>query len=230
MKPTSRSRARRLWRIGALLVLLAVAGFIAALPWVLALPFAQRQLKAAANRILAPSRVEFASIALSWNHSTTINGLVLHDAQGDKLLVSPRAVFNWSLSQILFAQPVDARLLIEKGDLDIERFADGSVDLYETLKPVISEHPRKRLVIRIPSGSLRFRDPAFSEPVIAEQAEMTINLGMLDEPIRWDIHLNRTDQAKRLDLVGKYSRAEIDSSGEHDVELVAQGRRSGHGR
>ncbi len=219
MKRTGRSRARRLWRAGALLVLLAATGFIAALPWVLALPFAQQQLKAAANRILAPSRVEFGSIALSWNHSTTIKGLVLHDAQGDELLVSPRAVLNWSLSQILFAQPIDASLAIEKGDLDIERFTDGSVDLYETLKPVISEHPPKRLVIRIPSGSLRFRDPAFSEPVVAEQAEMTINLGMLNEPIRWDIHLNRTDQEKRLDLVGMYSRAEIDSSGEHDLEL-----------
>ena len=74
----------------------------------LALPLAQRQLAAAANRILAPSRVEFGSIALSWNRATRINGLVLRDAQGDELLVSPRAVFNWSLSQILFAQPTDA--------------------------------------------------------------------------------------------------------------------------
>jgi translocation and assembly module TamB len=219
MKPTSGSRARRLWRAGALLVLFAAAGLIAALPWVLALPFAQRQLAAAANRILAPSRVEFGSIALSWNHSTTIKGLALHDTQGDELLVSPRAVLNWSLSQILFAQPSDATLLIEKGDLDIERFADGSVDLYETLKPVISDHPKKRLVIRVPSGSLRFRDPAFAEPVIAEQADMTINLGMLNEPIRWDIHLIRADQEKRLNLVGMYSRAEIDPQGEHDLAL-----------
>jgi translocation and assembly module TamB len=219
MKPTRRNRTRRLWRTGAILVLLAVAGLIAALPWALALPLAQRQLKAAANRILAPSRVEFGSIALSWNRSTTIEGLVLHDAQGDELLVSPRAVLNWSLSQILFAQPIDATLLIEKGDLDIERFADGSVDLYETLKPVISDHPRKRLVIRIPSGSLRFRDPAFSEPVVAEQADMTINLGMLNEPIRWNIHLIRADHEKRLDLVGMYSRAEIDPRGEHDLAL-----------
>ena len=87
---------------------------------------------------------------------------------GSELVVSPRAVFNWSLSQILFAQPTDARLLIEKGDLDIERFADGTVDLYETLEPVIKDHPEKRIVIRIPTGSLRFRDPAFSEPVVAE--------------------------------------------------------------
>ncbi len=219
MKPTSRNRTRRLWRSGVLLVLLAAMGLIAALPWVLGLPFAQRQLAAAANRILAPSHVEFGSIALSWNHSTTIKELALHDAQGDELLVSPRAVFNWSLSQILFAQPIDATLLIEKGDLDIERFADGSVDLYETLKPVISDHPKKRLVIRVPSGSLRFRDPAFAEPVVAEQAEMTINLGMLNEPIRWDIHLIRADQEKRLNLVGMYSRADIDPQGEHDLAL-----------
>ena len=120
---------------------------------------------------------------------------MLRDAQGDELLVSPHAVFNWSLSQILFAQPTDARLLLERGDLDIERFADGTVDLYETLKPVISEHPKKRLVIRIPDGTLRLRDPAFSEPVVAEKADMTIDLGMLYEPIDWDIHLTRTKPA-----------------------------------
>ena len=222
MKPTSRNRTRRLFWTGALVVFFACALAIAALPWLLALPFAQRQLAAAANRILAPSRVRFSSLSLSWMRSTTINGLVLQGAQGERLLVSPRAVFNWSLSQILFSQPTDARLLIEHGDLDIERFADGSVDLYETLKPVISEHPKKRLVIRIPDGSLRFRDPAFSEPVIAENADMTINLGRLYEPIVWDIHLTRSTQPApggRLDLRGAYSRAEIDARGDHDLEL-----------
>jgi translocation and assembly module TamB len=222
MKPTIRDRARRRWRTGMLLVFLAVALFIAALPWILALPFAQRQLAAAANRILAPGRVEFRSIALSWNHSTSIKGFVLRDAQGDELLVSPHATFNWSLSQILFTQPTNARLLLERGDLAIERYADGTVDLYETLKPVISEHPKKRLVIRIPDGSLRLRDPAFSEPVVAEKADMTINLGMLSEPIKWDVYLTRfkrSDQAGRLDLNGQFSRSEIDAHGEHDVQM-----------
>jgi translocation and assembly module TamB len=191
MKPISRGRARRLWCLGALLVFFAAALFIAALPWVLALPFAQRQLAAAANRILAPSRVRFSSIALSWNHSTAIKGVVLHDAQGDELLVSPRAVFSFSLSQILFAQPAEATLLIERGDLDLERFADGTVDLYETLKPVISENPPKRLIIRMSDGSLRFRDPAFSEPVLAEHCDLSINLGMLYEPIVWEPRRDR---------------------------------------
>ena len=123
------------------------------------------------------------------------------------------------------AQPRDAGLSIENGDLDIERFADGTIDLYETLKPVISEHPKKRLVIRIPGGSLRFRDPAFAEPVVAEHADMTIDLGMLDGPIRWDIHLSRTDQRKCLDLTGEYSRAEIDAHGQHDLELSLEAAR-----
>jgi translocation and assembly module TamB len=199
-----------------------MATLIAALPWVLALPFAQRQLAAVANRILAPGRVEFRSITLSWNHSTAISGFVLRDAQGDAILVSPRAVFNWSLSQILFGQPTNGRLQLEKGDLDIERFADGRVDLYETLKPVISDHPKKRIVIRIPDGTLRLRDPAFAEPVVAERADIKIDLGMLNEPINWDIHLThvkRPGQSGSLDLKGQYSRSEIDAHGEHDVEL-----------
>src|SRR5262245_51445727 len=158
MKRTSPDRARRRWRLAAMLVFFAGASLIAALPWLLAFPFAQRQLASVANRILAPGRVEFRSIALSWNHSTAISGFVLRDAQGDAILVSPHAVFNWSLSQILFGQPTDGSLLLERGDLDIERFADGRVDLYETLKPVISEHPKKRIVIRIPDGTLRLRD------------------------------------------------------------------------
>ena len=219
MEPKSRSRTRRLLRIGALLILFAGAGSFAALPWLLALPVAQRQLQAAANRILAPGRLQFGSIALSWNRSTRIERFVLYDAQGEVVLASPRAMFNWSLSQILLAQPKDATLLIQQGDLDIERFPDGTIDLYETLKPVISEHPKKRIVIRIPSGSLRYRDPAFSEPVVAEQADMTINLGMLNEPVRWNIHLSRTGGTKRLDLLGSYSRAEIDQAGRHDLDL-----------
>ena len=136
-------------------------------------------------------------------------------------MASPHAVFNWSLSQILFAQPTDARLLIENGALDIERFADGSVDLYETLKPVISEHPRKRILIRIPDGSLRFRDPAFSEPVVAEKADLTIDLGMLSEPINWDIHLQSNRRLARPARPRRKSdtAAEIDASGQHDIEL-----------
>ena len=154
--------------------------------------------------------MQFRSISFPGHSDSAITGVVLLDAQGDRLLVSPRAVFDWSLSQILFARPQGANLSIERGDLDIERFADGTVDLHETLKPVIDEYPKTGLVIRIRGGSLRFRDPTFSEPVVADKCDLTIDLSVSSQPINWDIHLTRNDTPEgpaRLDLAGEYSRA-----------------------
>jgi len=211
-----------------LVVLLIGAGLIAALPWILGLPVAQRRLAAAANAIMAPGSVEFRSIRLSWFQPTQITNVVLRDAQGDPVLAAPKAVFQWSLWQILLAQPSGATLTIQQGDLDIERFADGKVDLLETLKPVIVEHPRKRLVIRIVNGRLRFRDPAFPEPVVAHHADVTLDLSMGSQPITWDIQLARDKEARepsRLVIAGNYSRAEVDPSGRNDLTLSLRGTR-----
>ena len=87
------------------------------------------------------------------------------------------------------SRPEEAHLAIDQGDVDIERFADGTVDLYETLRPVISEHPQVRLIIRVNNGRLRFRDPLFTDPVVADSAQVDLNLGRNSEPITWDIRL-----------------------------------------
>ena len=170
-------RARRRWLRVALAIVLIIAGLIVALPWLLGLSVAQRRLAALANRTLAPSSVEFGALRLSWLRPTEISNVVLHDAQGDRLLGAPRATFGWNLWQILVTRPEAATLTIPQGDLDIERFADGTVDLYETLRPVISEHPPIRLKIDIENGRLRFRDPSFFEPVVADQARFRLDLG-----------------------------------------------------
>jgi len=212
----------------ALAFLLIAAGLIAALPWLLRIPAAQRRMAALANNLLAPSSVEFSAIRLSWFQPTEITNVVLHDAQGDRLLAAPRATFGWNLRQMLVNRPKEATLTIQQGDLDIERFADGTVDLYETLKPVISEHPTIRLIIDIRNGRLRFRDPVFSDPVVADRAHFLLNLGRSYEPITWDIKLAQsqaTGEPGRLDLVGNYSRAEVDPSGRHDLTLALKGSR-----
>ncbi|MFI5454421.1 MAG: hypothetical protein ACHRXM_03135 [Isosphaerales bacterium] len=228
MTKTGRDRARRRWRLPVLVVLLIGAGLIAALPWILGWPIVQRRLAAAANAIMAPGSVEFSAIRLSWFQPTQIADFVLRDAQGDPVLAAPKAVFQWNLGQILLAQPSGATLTFQQGDLDIERFADGKVDLLETLKPVIVEHPRKRLVIRIVNGRLRFRDPAFPEPVVAHHADVTIDLSMDSQPITWAIQLARDKEAGgpgRLEIAGNYSRAEIDPSGRNDLTLSLKGTR-----
>jgi translocation and assembly module TamB len=188
----------------------------------------QRRLAAAANRILAPGSVEFDSIHLSWYRPTQITGFALHDAQGDPVIAGGHAVFSWNLWQILASRPKAATLTIERGDLDIERRADGTVDLYETLRPVLSEHPPVRLIIQIPDGRLRFRDPLFPEPVVADRADIWLNLGRNVEPIVWKIDLARKNgkgEDCRLGITGSSSRSEFDSEGHNDLELALKGTR-----
>jgi len=246
MTSTGRGRVRRRWRLPVLVALLTAAGLIAALPWVLGWPIAQRRLAAAANAIMAPSSVEFGSIRLSWFQPTLIENVVLRDAQGDPVLAAPRAVFEWNLWQILVARPSHVTLTIERGNLDIERFADGTVDLLETLKPVIEEHPRTRLVIRIVHGRLRFRDPAFPEPVVADHADVVLDLSRDSQPITWNVQLAKKGsdtvagtarrvlrttasdpflEPSRLEIVGNYSRAAVERSGRHDLMLSLRAAR-----
>jgi len=228
MTPPVPVRGRRRWLRVTFAFLMIGAGLAAALPWLLALPVAQRRMAAEANKILAPSSVEFGAVRLSWFRPTEISNVVLHDAQGDRLLAAPRATFGWNLWQVLVSRPKSADLTIQHGDLDIERFADGRVDLYETLKPVISEHPPVRLIIRVKDGRLRFRDPAFTDPVVADSAQFDLNLGRDFEPIHWDIKLAQTQtkgQPVKLDIEGTYSRADVDSSGRHDLSLSLKGSR-----
>ena len=222
MTSTGRGRASRAWRLPLLVCLSIGAALVAGLPWILRLPIAQRRLAAAANAILAPSSVEFGSIRLSWFKPTLIESIVLRDAQGDRVLSAPRAIFEWSLWQILVARPSDVSLTIERGDLDIDAFADGTVDLLETLKPVIEEHPRTRLVIRIEHGRLRFRDPAFPEAVVADHADVMLDLARNSEPINWKMQLAREKEAaepSRLDIEGNFSREQAELSGGRDLTL-----------
>jgi translocation and assembly module TamB len=228
MTSTSRSRARRYILAGALAVLVLAAGFIAALPWVLALPRAQRWLATAANKIMAPGSVEFRSLRISWFLPTEATDFVLRDHQGEPVLTAPRAVFGWNLRQILFARPPGATLTFHKGDLDIERFADGTVDLYETLKPVLEEHPKKRLVIRVEDGRLRFRDPLLAEPLVADRADIMVDLAVDSQPIAWKIDFARNrkqGEPAALNIEGNYSRAAVDSAGRHDYTVAFKGSR-----
>ncbi len=228
MTTRSSGRLRRRLALLGLSVVAAAALLVAALPWLLATGIAQRRLAIEGNKILAPGSVGFSVIRLSWLRPTEITNLVLRDSDGKALISAPHATFEWSLWQILFRQPHSATLTIDQGDLDIARRADGTVDLYETLRPVLSEQPRVQLVIKIPDGRLRFHDPAFTEPVVAENASVDLDLGRGWGPITWNIQLANgaaAGEARRLSIEGDYSRSEVDAAGRHDVSLALEGTR-----
>jgi hypothetical protein len=191
MTSTDRTRPRPRWWIAALAALIATAGLLSALPQLLSRTVARRILVARAGQILAPSSLEAAAVHLSWSDPTRIDGVVLRDEQGDSVVAANQAVFRWNLWQILFHRPETASLELPEAELDIERLADGRIDLYETLKPIIQEEPQHRLVIEIRRGRLRFRDPALIEPIMADQADVHLDIPPGSRPVEWALELER---------------------------------------
>ncbi len=166
------SRPRRRWvrwlfavAIGGAAGLLAL---LLALPWIIEVPAMQRLLASLASRVVAPGAVRFGHLSVFWNRPTEIDGLVLRDAQGDDIVASPQARFSWSLRQILLSRPASAMLTLDQAAVDIERSANGKVDLLETLKPILKDEPDLTLLVRVVDGKLRFRYEGLEEPFLAD--------------------------------------------------------------
>ena len=150
-------RKRRRWWIVAAAAPIVMVGLVAALPWLLGTPPARRWLLSRADRALAPGGLAFDSIRVSWFGPTRMTGFVLRDREGDRVVVASRATWDRNLWQILFDRPRFGTLVLDGADLDIERAPDGSVDLYETIKPVLRKDPRTALKVVFEGGRLRFR-------------------------------------------------------------------------
>src|SRR5262245_62598209 len=125
--PSEAPRRRRRWLIG---LSLTAVGLLAALvlaaiflPRIVGLPWTQKQLGIQANRIMAPGRVRFERVDVSWSRPTEIRGLVLLDPQGDEVVASSQAHFSWNLWEILFTRPGMATLTLDPASVDIERSA-----------------------------------------------------------------------------------------------------------
>jgi translocation and assembly module TamB len=209
--PDAPKRPRRWVRRLALAAAAGLIGLVVlvlALPWIVSLPVTQRFLSSQANRILAPGSVRFDKLSISWNRSTEIDGLVLRDAQGDDLVVSPKAHFSWSLREMIFTQPVEMTLTLDRATVDIQREASGQIDLLETLKPVMQDQPKHSLLIRIPDGKLRFRAEGLNEPFHADPADISLDLNAAPRPIAWRMKLYRAvpgGEPGRVEITGSMS-------------------------
>jgi hypothetical protein len=225
MKTTTRSRVRR-WAVVILAGLVVLGGLVASLPWIVGLPAGRRMLAAYANSVLKPGSVEFSTIQASWFRPTVVHDVTLRDAEGDAVLVAPSLEFEWGLWQILVNRPKAAHVNLAGVDLDIERRADGTIDLHETLKPVMPEHPRTQILVHLKDSHLRLRDPLLGEPVLASALDVDLDLRREYEPISWKISMaSQTPQGQmgRLEIEGSYSRARVDRYGRHDTKVSLKG-------
>jgi len=184
---TAPKRRRLLWFLPALLTLPVLA--VLALPWALGTRPGRDWLLVRANRALAPGMLRMDSVRFSWFGPTRITWFVLVSAQGDRVVAAPGATWDRNLFQILFRRPKLGTLRLDRAALDVERAPDGSIDLYETLKPVIGLNPATSARIVVSDGRLRFRAPGLVQPVEAEHAAVNIVIAPRPGPITWDVRL-----------------------------------------
>jgi translocation and assembly module TamB len=226
------SKPRRRWRgwLAVLSVLsIGVLGVaLAALPWIVSLGPVQRQLTVQANRLMAPGSVRFDRLRVSWSRPTEIEGLVLRDAQGDDIVAGPKVQFGWNLWEILVTRPATGMLILDRADVSIERFADGRIDLLETLRPIISDRPKRTVLIRVVEGALRFRIEGLNEPIVADSANIELDLNAYPGPVAWRMKLARTigrDQPGHVQVDGSMSRQKAENGLPVELALAIKGHK-----
>ena len=226
--PKPRRRRLRWLLLAAVLGLIVLLALVLVLPWIVEVSWVQRRLVAVASRVLAPSSVRFDHLRVSWTRPTEIDGLVLRDAQGDDIVVSPRAHLSWNLREILLNRPDPLTLTLDQASVDIERSAAGTVDLLETLKPILKDEPDRTLLVRVVDGKLRFRSEGLDEPFLADKANIDLDLNAFPQPIAWRMALERSGESGppgSVQIKGSMSRKKGDDGSPENLELSIKGDR-----
>ena len=88
----------------------------------------------------------------------------------------------------------------------------------------------KGFIIQVEHGRLRFRDPAFPEPILADEANIVVDLPVNPRPIAWSVTLGRTTadgEPGRLVLQGSSHRSArgAGASGRGDATISLQAAR-----
>jgi translocation and assembly module TamB len=187
------------------------------MPWILSSRPGRTWLLAKANGVLAPGKIELATLELSWFRATRMSGVVLRDREGDGVVAAPRAMLDRTLWQILRERPHFGTLRLEGAFVDVERSADGRIDLIEAIRPVLGRDPNTALTIEVDSASrLRIRSPGLPQPIEAEHLRLTLNILPAPGPLEWRVKLANGDLAS--------PESSLESDGEFDVWAEREGR------
>ena len=219
--PKARSKRWRRLRWIAALGLLAIIVGVAALPWLIGTPIVRRVVLAQVNRIYAPTVIELQGVSASWTGPIRLTGLVLRDGNGKAVVTSPTGTLDRSLWQLLTIRPDYGTLTLHNAAVDIERRADGSIDLAEALEPLLAgddepdDGPETQFTLVIEAGTLAVASPELAAPVTADRLDMTLHC--VPNPLTWDIALaNPGDQA--MTIVGSYD-SEVPTATEILVDI-----------
>lgn len=236
-KAPRKSWWRRLLVLGLVLVV-GAAGLVGALPWVLGLPAVRARALAAVNRAVAPSRVGLTGIRVSWGGPVRLEGVSLTGSGGKRLLSADSAVLDRGLFALMRDRNDLGTLTVNGLAVDVERRADGSIDLVDALtksagapaettavaKPTAGGGPNPELTVRVVGGTLRLKSPELAEPLTAESMDAEIKLpGVAGAKLTWSVRLaNPSKGAETLGIDGELDRRPATAG---DLSLAVLGAR-----
>lgn len=207
MLPTNSPRKPRKWLRRLLLAAILIPSLtLMSLPWLASTSPVRVFVVSTANQALAPSRLEIGSLRFSWFGNQEMRGVVLRDKQGKALVTVPRLSLHRTLRSLAMENPVGGLLVLEGAAIDIERRADGSIDLVDALDSLLKGDPTKpapknpkpksekappwdSLSVKLVNGSLSVRAPELPEPIKARRFELSAEMPAVKGPVTWRIAL-----------------------------------------
>lgn len=229
-QPTSsapkRKRRTFSFMVVSALVIFAVlaAGVGLGIPFWLNSPSGWNWLLAQANRVLAPARLEVGTFRWSWFGSTRLTRFVIRDKAGGAVISAPEALWDRTLWQAITQRPRYGTLRLPGAALDIDRSADGSIDLVEALEPILGRDPRASFVIRIEGGRLRARSPELAEPIAGRDLDLVIDRQTEPNPTTWRLTMAGEPAASNayMKISGSVDRGGRKQPGAADLDLDLQ--------
>ena len=214
-------RRNRRWPKVVAAVVFTLVALILALPYGLSTTPARNWLLAKANATMTPGRVEVSRFSFSWFRPTRIDGFVIFDPRGKPVVSSRTVVWERNLFQILFDRPRFGTFRLNNATVDIDRKADGSIDLVDALRPILTGKPETsfRLVIE---GGLRLATPELAEPLASDRFAIVIDRPAAPGEVSWTMTLDHPD--KSLAVSGSYARWDGRPKGENNLDLDIQPR------
>lgn len=207
-KPTAKGR-RRWWRWAAA-VALVLALAVASLPWLLGTGPARRWLLGRANAALAPARLEVGRFAFSWFGPTRMTGFRIYDHDGDRVVDAASATWDRNLWQALFDRPRYGTLTLGGVALDVERRPDGTVDLYEALRPILTGRPETAFRVVTAGGRLTLRSDGLEGPLSGDLRSLVIDRPPAPGAVTWTLRLSQPgaggEAMRSLETRGRYDR------------------------
>ena len=119
-----------------------------------------------------------------------------------------------------------ATVSFPEGVLDVERFADGRINLFETLEPILRDKPERELIIKINRGGLTFRAQGLPEPVVAD-IDVLLDIAADPGPVTWSVALAHRERPEtgRLDVKGSHTRPADEATGGGDTTVNVKASR-----